>query len=170
MIFDEFRRFARISTILRMVLIAARKRIAIKCVHFRGFLMDSSNFRVKIHKISALGVWFRTTLASITRAKQHLERRKWTRFQAYSHASNRYVFLPLQYREPKFIVLISWRICMHFNQICMLFNPRRKAWFRCMNGHWKDSKFVIFIVSSSVFCVGKIDLTVTFRELSVFCQ
>ena len=36
-IFDEFRRFARISTFLRMVLMATRKRIAIECVHFRGF-------------------------------------------------------------------------------------------------------------------------------------
>ena len=48
MIFDDFRRFSRISTFLRMVLIATRKQIAIKCVHFRGFLMDSSNFQVKI--------------------------------------------------------------------------------------------------------------------------
>ena len=37
MIFDDFRRFSRISTFVRMVLIATRKQIAIKCVHFRGF-------------------------------------------------------------------------------------------------------------------------------------
>ena len=36
-IFDDFRRFSRISTFLRMVLMATRKRIVIKCVNFRGF-------------------------------------------------------------------------------------------------------------------------------------
>ena len=55
MIFDDFHGFSQISLFLHIVLNASRtNRIQIRS--FCGFYTDPSNFRMKIHEISALAV------------------------------------------------------------------------------------------------------------------
>ena len=52
-----------------------------------------------------------------------------------------------------------WCILASF---CMILSSRLEAWSRYMNGPRSNSKRVIFITFWSVFCVGKIELPVTF--------
>ena len=56
-----------------------------------------------------------------------------------------------------------WCILASF---CMILSSRLEAWSRYMNGPRSNSKRVIFITFWSVFCVGKIELPVTFGGFS----